>query len=107
MAEIFGEQREACVARELTKTFESFYHGTLPQIIGQLNANSDQQKGEFVVMVAGNKNPQSDSAVNIDKLFRLLLAELPPKKAAAIVADVSGENKKALYQKALEIQGKT
>lgn len=107
MAEIFGEQREACVARELTKTFESFYHGTLPQIIEQLNANSDQQKGEFVVMVSGNKDPKSAAAVNSDKLFRLLLAELPPKKAAAILAEVSGENKKALYQKALEIQGKT
>lgn len=107
MAEVFGEEREACVARELTKTFESFYHGTFPDILQQLQVDADQQKGEFVVMVAGNKNPQSDSAVNLDKLFRLLLAELPPKKAAAIVADISGENKKALYQKALEIQGKT
>lgn len=107
MADIFGDQREACVARELTKTFESFYHGTLMQISDQLLADNNQQKGEFVVMVSGNSNPQAASAIDIDKLFRLLLAELPPKKAAAIVAEVSGENKKSLYQKALEIQGKT
>ncbi|MAK90114.1 MAG: 16S rRNA (cytidine(1402)-2'-O)-methyltransferase [Oceanospirillaceae bacterium] len=106
MAEVFGPERPACVARELTKTFETFYPGTLPQIIEQISADDDQQKGEFVVMIAGNPDPAPASEVDMDKLFRLLLVELPPKKAAAIVAELSGENKKALYQKALEIQGK-
>lgn len=106
MAEAFGEQRPACVARELTKTFETFYHGTLPAILAQISADDDQQKGEFVVMIAGNPQPAPASEVDTDKLFRLLLAELPPKKAAAVISDLTGENKKALYQKALEIQGK-
>lgn len=104
MAEVFGEERLACVARELTKTFETFYHGTLPQILQQLQADSDQQKGEFVVMVAGNSQPASASEVDSEKLFRLLLAELPPKKAAAIVAEISGQNKKNLYQVALQLK---
>ncbi len=106
MAEVFGAERQACVARELTKTFETFYHGTLPYILGQLQADADQQKGEFVVMIAGNPNPAPASEVDSNKLFRLLLAELPPKKAVAIIADLTGENKKELYQKALEMQGK-
>ncbi|MEK9712821.1 MAG: 16S rRNA (cytidine(1402)-2'-O)-methyltransferase [Thalassolituus sp.] len=106
MAEAFGDDRRACVARELTKTFETFYQGTLAAIQEQLQADDDQTKGEFVVMVQGNPEPATASAFDTDKLFRLLLAELPPKKAAAIVADLTGENKKALYQKALEIQGK-
>ncbi len=106
MTEAFGRERKACVARELTKTFESFYSGTLPEIITQLQVDEDQQKGEFVVMVSGNSDPAPASEVNMDKLFKRLLEELPPKKAAAIVADLTGENKKALYQKALEIQGK-
>ena len=106
MAEVFGAERQACVARELTKTFETFYHGTLPDILSQLQADADQQKGEFVVMIAGNPNPAPASEVDSNKLFRLLLAELPPKKAAAIIADLTGENKKELYQKALEMQGK-
>lgn len=106
MAEVFGGERQACVARELTKTFETFYHGTLPEILAQLSADDDQQKGEFVVMITGNSEPRPANSIDIDKLFRLLLEELPPKKAAAIVADISGENKKELYQRALEIQGK-
>ncbi|MCT7360739.1 16S rRNA (cytidine(1402)-2'-O)-methyltransferase [Thalassolituus pacificus] len=106
MAEVFGAERQACVARELTKTFETFYHGTLPGILSQLQADADQQKGEFVVMIAGNPDPAPASEVDSNKLFRLLLAELPPKKAAAIIADLTGENKKELYQKALEMQGK-
>ncbi|UZK03030.1 16S rRNA (cytidine(1402)-2'-O)-methyltransferase [Venatoribacter cucullus] len=106
MAEVFGAERPACVARELTKTFETFYHGTLPEILAQISADDDQQKGEFVVMIAGNPNPVPSSEVDSGKLFRLLLAELPPKKAAAVIAELTGENKKELYQKALEIQGK-
>jgi len=58
------------------------------------------------VMIAGNPNPAPSSEVDSEKLFRLLLAELPPKKAAAVIAELTGENKKELYQKALEIQGK-
>lgn len=106
MADVFGSDRPVCIARELTKTFESFYHGTFPEVEQMLRSDNDQQKGEFVVMVAGNPNPEPASAVDTDKLFRALLAELPPKKAAAIVAGISGENKKELYRKALEIQGK-
>jgi 16S rRNA (cytidine1402-2'-O)-methyltransferase len=106
MAEVFGPERKACVARELTKTFESFYPGNLAEIIEQINADNDQQKGEFVVMVTGNPEPEPASAVDSEKLFKLLLKELPPKKAAAVISDLTGENKKALYQKALEIQGK-
>lgn len=104
MAELFGDQRRAVVARELTKTFESYYQGNFSEIHQQLSENANQQKGEFVIMISGNDNPQSDSSVNQEKLFKLLLAELPPKKAAAIVAEVTGQNKKDLYQQALEMK---
>lgn len=106
MAEAFGAERKACVARELTKTFETFYHGSLAEIQASLRIDNDQTKGEFVVMVAGNPEPITASAYDTGKLFRLLLAELPPKKAAAVIAELTGENKKALYQQALEMQGK-
>lgn len=104
MAEVFGEARDACVARELTKTFETFYSGSLGDILEQLNEDANQQKGEFVVMVAGNPHPQEAKAVHTDKLLRLLVAELPPKKAAAIVAAVTGENKKDLYNQVLQLK---
>lgn len=104
MAEIFGKDRPACVARELTKTFESFYHGTLPSILATLTADEDQQKGEFVVMVTGHPNPSTGGSLDGDKLLRLLSAELPPKKAAALVAEMTGENKKDLYEKLLNLK---
>lgn len=101
MAEVFGEERQACVARELTKTFETFYSGNLTNILEQLQASSDHQKGEFVVMLAGNPEPMKANAMPTDKLLRLLAEELPPKKAAAIVSAVTGENKKELYTQVL------
>ena len=106
MQEIFGADRHSCIARELTKTFESYYSGTLEQVSEIVAADDNHQKGEFVVMVAGNPAPEPSSAVDIERLFKLLLVELPPKKAAAVIAELTGENKKCLYQKALEIQGK-
>lgn len=104
MAEVFGDERDACVARELTKAFETFYSGSLPEILSQIEADSDQQKGEFVVMIAGNPNPTPTSEVNTDKLLRLLVEELPPKKAAALVASITGESKKELYNKVLSFK---
>ena len=101
MAEVFGEERQACVARELTKTFETFYSGNLTNILEQLQASSDHQKGEFVVMLAGNPEPMKANAMHTDKLLRLLAEELPPKKAAAIASAVTGENKKELYTQVL------
>lgn len=106
MSTCLGAERLVCVARELTKTFESFYSGTLASVQEQLQENENHQKGEFVVMVAGNPEPEPAASVDMERLFRLLLVELPPKKAAAVVAELTGESKKALYQKALEIQGK-
>ena len=101
MAEVFGEERQACVARELTKTFEIFYSGNLTNILEQLQASRDHQQGEFVVMLAGNPEPMKANAMHTDKLLRLLAEELPPKKAAAIVSAVTGENKKELYTQVL------
>ncbi|ASP40433.1 16S rRNA (cytidine(1402)-2'-O)-methyltransferase [Bacterioplanes sanyensis] len=102
----FGADRPAVLARELTKTFETFYRGTLASVSAAIQVDADQQKGEFVVMVAGHDNPPTAGEIDTDTLFKLLLAELPPKKAAAIIAQLTGDNKKALYQKALELQGK-
>lgn len=106
MIDVFGTNRKASVARELTKTFETFYSGSLAEIYEQISANNDQQKGEFVVMITGNPEPEPASAVDSETLFKLLLKELPPKKAASVISDLTGENKKVLYQKALDIQGK-
>lgn len=100
-AELYSE-RSACVARELTKTFETFYYGSFADIYAQIAADANQQKGEFVIMLAGNPIPQAAASINAQQLLTLLAAELPPKKACAIVAAVTGENKKQLYNSLLD-----
>ena len=97
-AELFPE-RKGCVARELTKTFECFYYGHLKDIHAQIEADPQQQKGEFVIVLEGNPNPPTAMTVNAELLLERLLVELPPKKACAIVAEVTGANKKELYQR--------
>lgn len=105
MEEILGE-RDAVVAREITKTFEQFFTGSLAEIRQQIMSSADHQKGEFVVMVCGATELKTAADLSTDKLFKRLLEELPPKKAAAIVAEFSGENKKELYKRALVLTGK-
>src|SRR5690554_4527508 len=101
MGEGFGGEGQTCVARVLTKTFEKFYLGNLTNIIEQLLTSRDHQKGEFVDMLGGKPEPMKANAMHTDKLMRLLAEELPPKKAAAIVSAVTGENKKELYTQVL------
>ena len=105
MENVLGD-RSAVVAREITKTFEQFFSGSLSEIQHQISAHNDHQKGEFVVMVMGADEAKSQVDLSTEKLFKRLLDELPPKKAAAIMSEFTGENKKALYQRAITMTDK-
>lgn len=94
--------RELVIARELTKTFETVLSGTASNLIEKVAGDLDQQKGEFVVMVAGVDYKPAAMDLATEKLMLALLEELPPNKAAKIAAQVSGLKKKVLYQWALE-----
>lgn len=105
MEEAFGGAREVVLARELTKTFETFYSGTLEQVAGQLAEDSNAAKGEYVVMVRGAEDAGPEGGdVNVDALLTALLAELPVKKAARIVADATGLPRNDLYKRALSLK---
>lgn len=103
MRQVFGGQREAVVARELTKKFETVRSGTLTELVNWINGDANQQKGEFVVLVQG-ASTDADAEIDEDteRLLLRLAEELPPKKAAAIVAEVSGLRKNHLYEYLLE-----
>lgn len=103
MALAFGEQREAVVARELTKTFETIKAGELAALIEWMAADHNQQKGEFVLLVHG-KPKQDAGAVDqrSQEVLRILLEELPVKQAAGLAARITGVKKNALYKLALE-----
>ncbi|NWO08422.1 MAG: 16S rRNA (cytidine(1402)-2'-O)-methyltransferase [Alteromonadaceae bacterium] len=106
LVDVLGGDRECVLGRELTKTFETFYAGTAEDVLAQLQADPHGEKGEFVVMVRGA--PPADqagaSSLDVDRLLALLVAELPVKRAARIVAEVSGVGKNELYQRALALK---
>lgn len=106
MAEVLGDEREITLARELTKTFETFLTGSLAEVIQQVEQDANQQRGEFVLVVAGAA-PEDDAEAQeiaaIDVL-KVLLTELPVKQAAALAAKITGQKKNALYQQALSLQ---
>lgn len=96
--------RHAVIARELTKTFETILDGNLEDLIEAVSTDSNQSKGEFVLIISGQDKESSQNSVDSEQLLSELIKELPPNKAAKIVAKVTGEKKKDLYQKALELK---
>ena len=103
LSQELGGDKELVVARELTKTFETFLRGTVDEIRAVMEADHNQKKGEFVLMIRGaqarKKLEVSQDALD---LTLLLATELPLKKAAALAATHTGYKKNQLYQLALE-----
>lgn len=99
-----GEERQLVVAKELTKTFETFYSGSALACLTWLEADANHQRGEFVLMIAGQKQDQTDVSAEALNLLKLLMKELPLKKAAALTAEQYGLKKNNLYQLGLELK---
>ena len=99
----FGEEREAVFARELTKSFETINYGNLSEQMAWLKSDANQQRGEFVVMIEGYKQPESGEGLDVSaiQLMDLLLQDLPPNRASQIAAKFFGKKKKVFYDYAL------
>jgi 16S rRNA (cytidine1402-2'-O)-methyltransferase len=98
MAEAFGPDRRAVLARELTKRFETVLDGTLAELAARVQADADQQRGEIVLVVAGADPEAADVRLAEGKrLYALLASELPPARAAKLAAQWCGVPKRALY----------
>lgn len=99
MAAVFGAEREGVLARELTKTFETILAGSLDSLLMQVTADANQQKGEMVLLVRGAR-PEASTTVDAEaqRVMTLLQAELPPRRAAALTAEITGVDKKVLYE---------
>lgn len=96
-AAVFGERR-AAIARELTKLYETVLDGTLPALRDRVAADPDQQRGEFVVLVAGSTEDVDAALLTEGKrVFELLRGELPPGRAAKLASEISGAPRNALY----------
>ena len=97
MAQAFGGERPAVLARELTKLFETVLDGTLALLGAKVEADADQRKGEFVVMVQGAGEDADAKVAEGLRLYAKLKEHLPPSTAAKLAAELSGAPRKALY----------
>ncbi|PRJ58245.1 16S rRNA (cytidine(1402)-2'-O)-methyltransferase [Haemophilus influenzae] len=100
MQSVLGEERYMVLAREMTKTWETITGNTIKNLREWLLEDPNRTKGEMVLIVEGK--PKSDNNNEISpqavKALELIAEELPLKKAAAIVAELYGYKKNALYQ---------
>lgn len=99
LAGAFGTRR-AAVARELTKRHETVLRGTLAELHARVAASAEQQLGEFVIVVDGARHDGDDEALLREgqRVLAILAAELPPGRAAALAAQITGASRKALYR---------
>jgi len=107
MLDIFGSDREAVLARELTKMYETVLGSTLDDIVKYLQADPNQSRGEFVLVVKGiEKNKEANEIEKADGLLQLLLKEMPLKSACQVASKYLGLSKNEVYQRALLLQSK-
>jgi 16S rRNA (cytidine1402-2'-O)-methyltransferase len=106
MAASFGSERDAVLARELTKLHETFLRGSLAQLIERVAEDENQRRGEFVVMLAGAAPASSTQSlsVDVDALLPRLLQEMPLKRAVTLLAELTGAKKNQLYDQALKLK---
>lgn len=104
MLKVFGAERNIVIARELTKLFETIRAGTIIEITNWLANNSEQQQGEFVILLQGADKKQDEAMQPQDlQILKTLLAELPVKQATHLAAKITGKKKNEFYQMALAI----
>ena len=97
MAAAFGADRQAVLARELTKLFETVLDGTLGELRARVAADPNQRRGEFVVLVQGVGEDADARIAEGRRLYAKLGEHLPPSTAARLAAEISGAPRKALY----------
>jgi 16S rRNA (cytidine1402-2'-O)-methyltransferase len=102
LAAIFGTERRAAVARELTKAHETTYRGTLAELMERAKSDANFARGEITIVVQGA--PAASAGVNAYQLERavsLLVRELPPGRAAALAAQLVGAKRSDAYALAM------
>jgi 16S rRNA (cytidine1402-2'-O)-methyltransferase len=100
-----GAERSATVARELTKQFETIRTDSLQGLLEWVLADPDQQRGDFVILLAGASVDQ-DRATEREgqRVLAILLENMPLKQAVTLAARITGARKNALYQFGLSLQ---
>ncbi len=101
MREFFGIDRKAVLCKEITKIYESFIGDNFTEILDHIKENQDKVKGEFTILVEGNKESTIDFQ-KIDNLLDILQSEISSKNAIKICSIVTGYKKSLIYKRVLE-----
>jgi 16S rRNA (cytidine1402-2'-O)-methyltransferase len=105
---ILGAERRITFARELTKTFETFYSCNLGEAVAWLEADTNQQRGEFVLLVEAAAQKEAETIPeDAVRVLKLLLAELPLKQAVKLATDITQLKKNDLYEFALQLKNES
>ena len=108
VASAFGAERPAVLARELTKVHETLYRGGLGGLAARAASDPNMARGEAVLIVGGA--PVVEAAIDAARLDRLLaglLSGLPLSQAVDLAAEVSGERRNRVYERALVLRRKS
>jgi 16S rRNA (cytidine1402-2'-O)-methyltransferase len=109
-AAVFGAERSAMVAREITKMHETSYRGSLRDLLARADVDADFGRGEIVLILAGTQAPADDDRGAdghdgaLDRALKILLAELPLKQAARLAAQITGARDNEAYKRALRLK---
>ena len=105
-SQIFGADRNAFIARDISKKFETYHRALLGDLFALVKSDLNQQRGEIVLIVAGTQEKLEVPKIESERILKLLMEELSPSKAAALTSKITGLQKKKLYEKALAVQTK-
>ena len=98
MLQVFGANRRVAIARELTKAFETIKNDSLENLLAWVQADTNQQRGEFVVLVQGKEKDNNVVDSEAEFILDTLMQELPLKQASHLAAKITGIKKNTLYQ---------
>jgi 16S rRNA (cytidine1402-2'-O)-methyltransferase len=109
LAQLFGAERRAVVAREITKLHETVYRGTLAQLAAAATIEPNMARGEITLLVEGvaASGEQGADRALLARALKLLLAEMPPARAAAVAAQIAGVKRSEAYALAQRMRGVT
>ena len=98
LAAEFGAERQAVVARELTKVHETLYRGTLGELAARAPHEENFARGELTLVVSGAATTAAAvDGAQLRRTMEILLRELPPGRAAATAALLTGATRAAAY----------
>ena len=110
-AAVFGGERSATVAREITKLHETTYRGSLRDLLERAGSDADFGRGEIVLLIAGLPQAPADEEGGadghggaLDRVLKILLAELPLRQAAQLAAQITDARGNEAYKRALQLK---